>query len=69
MIRAKKDIVKKEAKIITTYHDGIQPDPVISDMIAGYGKQVGPLINEVVGHTDAAITRNQNVAVNRRLAI
>ncbi|WP_422723657.1 bifunctional metallophosphatase/5'-nucleotidase [Heyndrickxia acidiproducens] len=58
----KKDIVKKEAKIITPYHDGIQPDPVISSMISDYEKQVGPLINEVVGHTDTAITRNQSTA-------
>ncbi|WP_202079528.1 bifunctional metallophosphatase/5'-nucleotidase [Caldalkalibacillus salinus] len=57
-----KDIVQKEAKIITTYHDGIDPDSEIKDMVNGYVEAVDPLINRVVGQTNEIITRDQNEA-------
>ena len=55
-----KDIVKKEAKIVTTYHEGIEPDAEIKAMVDSYSEQIAPLVNEVIGQADTALTREQD---------
>jgi 2',3'-cyclic-nucleotide 2'-phosphodiesterase (5'-nucleotidase family) len=60
--RKTKDIVEKKAEIVTTYHEGIEPDPQIKSMIEKYEAKVAPLVNEVVGQAAIEITRTQNEA-------
>ena len=55
-----KDIVKKNAKIVTTYHEGIQPDAEIKAMVDSYSEQIAPLVNEVIGQADTPLTREQD---------
>ncbi|UFU01209.1 5'-nucleotidase C-terminal domain-containing protein [Radiobacillus kanasensis] len=53
-----KDIVKKSASIVTTYHDQIKPDEKIAEMVDKYVQEVAPLINQVVGEAAEPITEN-----------
>lgn len=55
-----KDIVTKRAEIVTTFQEGIEPDPEIKKMIEGYEAKVGPIINRVVGSTSVSLTAQQN---------
>jgi 5'-nucleotidase len=55
-----KDIAAKQAKIVTTYHEGIKPDPEIKQMVEQYQEDVAPLVNRVVGQADALITENND---------
>ncbi len=55
-----KDIVEKKAKIVRTYHKGIEPDAEIKEMVDSYSVSIAPLINEVIGQTSVEITRKQN---------
>ncbi|WP_082692757.1 bifunctional UDP-sugar hydrolase/5'-nucleotidase [Bacillus sp. FJAT-29814] len=55
-----KDIVTKRAEIVTTFQEGIQPDPEIRQMIEGYEAKIEPIVNEVVGSTTTALTSKQN---------
>ncbi|MBH8599366.1 5'-nucleotidase C-terminal domain-containing protein [Thermoactinomyces sp. CICC 10523] len=57
-----KDVTSKHGEIVTTYQEGIKPDPQVAKMVAEAEKKVGPLINQVIGKTAAAITRTQNEA-------
>ncbi|KPC99270.1 Endonuclease YhcR precursor [Geobacillus sp. BCO2] len=55
-----KDVVAKKAEIVTTYHDGITPDPEIRTLIEKYEAKVAPLVNQVVGTAAETITDEQN---------
>lgn len=55
-----KDIVKKEAEIVTTYHEGVQPDAEVKAMVDSYSEQIAPLVNEVIGQASAPLTREQD---------
>ncbi|MCF6409852.1 bifunctional metallophosphatase/5'-nucleotidase [Pseudalkalibacillus salsuginis] len=55
-----KDIVKKQAEIVTTYHDSITPDAKVKGMVDHYKEEVGPLINEIIGQTSEPITRKSD---------
>ena len=55
-----KDIVKKEAEIVTTFHEGIEPDAEIKAMVDSYSEQIAPLVNEVIGQADTPLTREQD---------
>lgn len=55
-----KDIVQKEAEIVTTYHEGIEPDTKIKEMVDSYKDTVAPLVNEVIGQTADSLTREQD---------
>ncbi|MFE5128149.1 bifunctional metallophosphatase/5'-nucleotidase, partial [Bacillus mobilis] len=60
--RKTKDIVKKKAEVITTYHEGVEPDKEVKQKIDQYKEKIAPLVNEVVGKSTAAIDRKQNDA-------
>jgi len=47
--RATRDIVGKQAEIVTTFAEGITPDPEIAALVKKYEDQVAPLVNRVVG--------------------
>lgn len=57
-----KDIVSKRAEIITTFQEGIKPDPEIAKMVANYEEKVEPIVNRVIGSTSVNLTalRNDN---------
>ncbi|HET7656961.1 MAG TPA: 5'-nucleotidase C-terminal domain-containing protein [Bacillales bacterium] len=57
-----KDIVSKKAKVITTYHDGIQPDPEIKKLVQHYEQKVAPLVNRVIGTAAESITQQASPA-------
>ncbi|MDA8352660.1 MAG: 5'-nucleotidase C-terminal domain-containing protein [Firmicutes bacterium] len=56
------DITNKQAEVVTTYHQGVQPDPQIRKMIQSYEEEVAPIINEEVGEAKTAITREASPA-------
>ncbi|QWG99616.1 bifunctional metallophosphatase/5'-nucleotidase [Bacillus mycoides] len=60
--RKTKDIVEKKAEIITTYHEGIEPDKKIKKKMEKYQEKIAPLVNEVVGKSTAPLDRKQNTA-------
>ncbi|AXI11234.1 bifunctional metallophosphatase/5'-nucleotidase [Oceanobacillus sp. 143] len=55
-----KDIVHKEAEIVTTYHEGIEPDTEVKEMVDSYKAKVAPLVNEVIGEATDPLTRKQD---------
>ncbi|WP_409288045.1 bifunctional metallophosphatase/5'-nucleotidase [Peribacillus sp. SCS-37] len=55
-----KDIVSKKASIVTTFHEGIEPDPEIKKMIDNYEQKVEPIVNRKVGSTSVNLTALQN---------
>lgn len=55
-----KDFVSKKAEIVTTFQEGVTPDPKIKEMVDAYEAQVAPIINEVIGESAVAMTRDQN---------
>ncbi|EGK08898.1 bifunctional metallophosphatase/5'-nucleotidase [Kroppenstedtia eburnea] len=57
-----KDIVKKKAEVVTTYHEGIQPDPEIGRLVEKYEEKVAPLINREVGKAAQRLTRDASPA-------
>jgi 5'-nucleotidase len=55
-----KDIVSKRAEIITTFQEGIEPDPEIKKMLEGYEAKVEPIVKRIVGSTSDNLTAKQN---------
>ncbi len=60
--RASRDIVSKKAEIVTTFNEGITPDPEVGALVKKYEDQVAPLVNRVVGTAAARLTSEQNPA-------
>lgn len=60
--RAKRDIVDKKADIVTTYNQGVAPDPAVAALVKKYEDKVAPLVNRVVGTAAGPITADQNPA-------
>jgi 2',3'-cyclic-nucleotide 2'-phosphodiesterase / 3'-nucleotidase / 5'-nucleotidase len=57
---ATKDIVSKKAEIVTTFQEGVTPDPEIKAIVDAAEAEVAPKINEVIGQAEVAMTRLQN---------
>ena len=55
-----KDIVSKRAEIVTTFQEGIEPDPEIKKMLEGYEAKVEPIVKRIVGSTSDNLTAKQN---------
>ncbi|WP_134685020.1 bifunctional metallophosphatase/5'-nucleotidase [Brevibacillus migulae] len=55
-----KDIVSKKAEIVTTFQDGVKPDPEIEQLIKKYEDKIAPIVNEVIGTASDKITATQN---------
>ncbi len=62
-----KDIVEKEANIVRTFHERIEPDHEILKMVRTYGKGQNNLLNEVVGHSEETFTKQKSVSGERTL--
>ncbi|MEH6908170.1 bifunctional metallophosphatase/5'-nucleotidase [Neobacillus drentensis] len=55
-----KDIVSKRAEIVTTFQEGIKPDPEMKKMIAGYEAKVERIVNKVVGTSSEGLSARLN---------
>ncbi|MFC4799671.1 bifunctional metallophosphatase/5'-nucleotidase [Neobacillus sp. GCM10023253] len=55
-----KDIVRKKAEIVVTYHDSIKPDPERKSLIAKYETEVTSVMDEIVGTVAFDIVGNRN---------
>ena len=60
--RATRDIVAKKAEIVTTFNEGITPDPEVAALVKKYEDQAAPLVNRVIGTAPERITNEQNPA-------
>lgn len=58
--RRTKDIVRKQAEIVTVWQEGIRPDPEIREMIEYYEEKTAPIIDKVVGTAAKTLRRTQN---------
>ncbi|WP_440603209.1 bifunctional metallophosphatase/5'-nucleotidase [Bacillus sp. GB_SG_008] len=58
--RKTKDITKKSAKIIPTYHNQIQPNPIIQTWLQSYQTKIAPLTEQILGKSVHKLTRDQN---------
>jgi 5'-nucleotidase len=65
--RAKRDIVAKKAEIVTTFHEGVEPDQKIATMVKKYEDQVAPLINRVIGTTATRLESPREAGVDTSL--
>ncbi|PLR96065.1 bifunctional 2',3'-cyclic-nucleotide 2'-phosphodiesterase/3'-nucleotidase [Bacillus sp. T33-2] len=57
-----KDVISKKAEVVTTYRDKITPDAETKQMLDVYVADVAPILNEVIGTTPFAITREASPA-------
>jgi 5'-nucleotidase len=55
-----KEIVNKQAKIIPTYHDGIEEDKEIKEMIDAYSADKQMMMDQVMGRSSAPVTKNKS---------
>ncbi|SEM90400.1 bifunctional metallophosphatase/5'-nucleotidase [Lihuaxuella thermophila] len=60
--RRSKDVIQKRAEVVTTFHQGMTPDAEIQHIVDQAQAKVEPIINQEVGQTSAAITRQTNQA-------
>ncbi len=44
------DVVEATGRVLPTRHDGIEPDPELTELVATYAERVAPLADRVVGH-------------------
>ncbi|MDC2866006.1 MULTISPECIES: bifunctional metallophosphatase/5'-nucleotidase [unclassified Bacillus (in: firmicutes)] len=58
--RKTKDITRKTAKIIPTYHDQIQPNLIVQTWLQSYQTKVAPLTEQILGKSIHEVTRDQN---------
>lgn len=60
--RKTKDIVQKKGEIVTTFHEGMTPDPEIQKFMEQVKQKVAPIIEAEVGQTTEVISRTENEA-------
>lgn len=59
------DVVEKSAAIITTWGDqgpGLSPDAAVAALVAAADERVAPLVNQLIGVSQNALTRTENAA-------
>jgi 5'-nucleotidase len=66
--RKTKDIVRKEAKIILTAHDQIQPDQETINLLKKYQNRLGSYFNTIIGVIPEEISRNPDAKGESPLA-
>jgi 5'-nucleotidase len=55
--RKTKDVIDAVAEVITTYHQGIKPDPEVQALVDEYAERIAPIANRVVNTAGETITR------------
>ncbi len=56
------DVVEKQATLVDTYNDAIEPNTEIAQVVEEYTNLAGPLLNRQIGTAAEDITREQNEA-------
>ncbi len=54
--RGSGDVLRSEARIVTTRHEGIRPDPRVEDLVSLYAEKVAEKAERVVGTASADLT-------------
>lgn len=54
--RGSGDVLRSEARIVTTRHEGIRPDPRVEALVESYGEKVAGKAERVVGIASADLT-------------
>lgn len=57
-----RDVVKKSAEVVYTYHEGITPDARTHEIVESAKAKVAPIISREVGQSAGTITRSENAA-------
>ncbi|XXM72351.1 bifunctional metallophosphatase/5'-nucleotidase [Lysinibacillus sphaericus] len=65
--RDTKEIVDKQADIISTYHDGIEPDKEIKEMVEAYSADKQMMLGQVMGQAEAPITKEKTLSEERSI--
>lgn len=60
--RVTHDVISSTGEIVDVKHEGMTPDPEITQMIKDYQDQNAPIMNKPVGKTEADITRTANAS-------
>lgn len=55
--RLTESVAKADLKTVTTYNDGITPDPTIAGVVAAYQAEIAPVVNAVKAATKGLISR------------
>ncbi|UXH44004.1 5'-nucleotidase C-terminal domain-containing protein [Rossellomorea vietnamensis] len=63
--RETKDIVNKQAAILSTYHDGILPDKKIKQMVDSYSADKQMMLDQKMGQAEAPITKEKTASGER----
>ncbi|RBP04468.1 bifunctional UDP-sugar hydrolase/5'-nucleotidase [Rossellomorea aquimaris] len=63
--RETKEIVKKQAAIISTYHDGTLPDKKIKKMVDSYSADKQMMLDQKIGQAVAPITKDKTASGER----
>ncbi|WP_051317046.1 bifunctional metallophosphatase/5'-nucleotidase [Ectobacillus panaciterrae] len=58
--RKTRDIVKKSAEIVPTYHENITPDPAIQQMLTKYETKTASITEKRIGTVNDTFTRDQD---------
>lgn len=51
--RTTDDVVKASGEVVRMRHQGIDPDPALEELVAGYARRVAPLADRVVGSAES----------------
>jgi 5'-nucleotidase len=62
-----KEIINKQAEIIPTYHDGMEPDNEIREMVDAYSADKQLMMDQVMGRSAAAITKDRSDSGERSI--
>ncbi|WP_175987565.1 bifunctional UDP-sugar hydrolase/5'-nucleotidase [Bacillus sp. Marseille-Q1617] len=65
--RETKEIVNKQADIISTYHDGIEPDRQIKVMVDAYSADKKMMLGQEMGQAEAPITKEKTDSGERAI--
>ncbi|SFS76956.1 bifunctional metallophosphatase/5'-nucleotidase [Marininema halotolerans] len=65
--RRTRDIVKKKAEVVNTYHEGVTPDPEVAALIKKYQDKVEPIVNKEIGQSADEFTRTANASGESQL--
>jgi len=55
--RYERDMLSANLQVVTTYNQGVTPDPIIAGMVADYQAEIAPIVNKVIASTTGLISR------------
>jgi 2',3'-cyclic-nucleotide 2'-phosphodiesterase/3'-nucleotidase len=55
--RLMRNIATSNLQVVTTWNEGVTPDPTIAGLVAGYQAEIAPIVNKVIARTSGIISR------------